>query len=148
MATKSTKKNVKVDSDSEYTGWRVAAMVVDGIFGLFNSNKVYPAFGVIILILVGLVLWRLPETELANLLREFLSLLGQSWGVVFATLILTNATWFLLFRKMRALYQQEIDRLAAIRKELMHDGLKTIAGHRSSNEAENATYILPAKTES
>jgi hypothetical protein len=137
-------KKKKKNNETEYNGWRVLLAFIDGIFELINTHKVYPAFGLFILSILGLIVWRLPDTELAEIVKLLINEFVVSKGGLIGLLALTNLGWAYLLKRMNRIYSEEIDRLAKIRSELMHNGSsKIIESHRSSKEDCNEHYIIP-----
>jgi hypothetical protein len=143
MANKANKKSA-APGESEYSVWRVIAIFIEGIFGLINTNKIYPAFGLMLIWLAGMIVWRLPESELAPLIRLSIETMGSTTGGMFGMLIVTNVTWTFLFRQSRSVYKCEIDRLASIRMELLQGDSTHIKQHQSSASGVKETYIVPA----
>lgn len=142
MAVRKNKK--KKNKASEYNGWRVLLAFINGIFELINSHKVYPAFGLLILSIFGLIVWRLPTTELAEIVKILINEFVVNKGGLIGLLVLTNLGWAYLLKRMNKIYSAEIDRLAKIRSKLMHDSSsKKIDKHRSSNEECDEHYIIP-----
>lgn len=90
--------------------------------------------------ILGVIVWRLPETGLAEIIK---SLIDQK-GLLIFLLIVTNMGWYKLYKTMKTLYQDEINRLADIRKKLMHGTENTIENHRSTQDDCKESYILPA----
>lgn len=129
--------------------WSFAIEVARGIFGLINSGRIYPAFGLLLLSLSGLVIWRLPEADLARVTIAFLDVLAGSTGLAYVLFAASNIAWYLLFQKQKRIYDKEIDRLAAIRKDLFHLGVNQvlIENHRSSDGEQKESYIIPAVTD-
>lgn len=143
MVSRKKKKNKK-SNESEYDGWRVLLAFIDGIFELINSHKVYPAFGLFILSILGLIVWRLPGTELAEIIKILINEFVVNKGGVISLLILTNLGWAYLLKRMNRIYSEEIDRLAKIRSELMHNNSsQKIEKHRSSKDDCDEHYIIP-----
>lgn len=143
MGQKRQKTNAKTNNP-EYNGWRVLYIFVEGIFNLINNNKIYPAFGLMLLFLMGLTVWQLPGTELAEIVKLLINEFIISRGGLIAIIIITNLGWAYLLKRMTGIYQREIDRLAAIRSELMHEpDRKKIKAHRSTNGECEESYIVP-----
>lgn len=144
MATKSNKK--ATDSHgSEYNGWRVLAIFIEGLFGLINTNKIYPAFGLAILAIATLIVWRVPATELAVLIRFSIEQISSTSSGLMGLLIISNGGWIWLFNQSRSLYKSEIDRLANIRQELLQGNVANIDAHQSSQAPVPETYFLPTQ---
>lgn len=140
VSSKKNKKNVT----HEYNGWRVLLVFIEGIFELINSHKIYPAFGLFILSILGLIVWRLPDTELAEIVKLLINEFIVNKGGLIGLLVLTNLGWAYLLKRMNGIYSKEIDRLAKIRSELMHNSSsQKIEQHRSSKEECDEHYILP-----
>lgn len=131
----------------EYTGWRVLAIFLDGVFALFNSNKIYPAFGMMCFLLAGLIVWRLPDTELAIIVKLAIEKVATTTGGLLGLLIATNLGWVALFSRSRALYRGEINRISLVKQDLIHGDITPIKKRRSSETAVTETYIVPARQE-
>lgn len=150
MATKKSKGKPKASksgaraSESEYNGWRVLAIFIEGIFDLINSRQVYPAFGLVLLSIVGIVVWRLPESDLAEITKLVVGEIFGGTGGLLALLVVTNAGWAYLTKRLHSMYTHEIERLANIRKELMHGPIGKIATHRSSDDDCEKSFMMPA----
>lgn len=132
----------------EYNVWRVLYVLVEGILNLINNNKIYPAFGLFILSIICLIIWRLPETDLADIIKLLINevIVGKS-GLIFI-IIFTNFGWVYVFNRMKVIYGHEIDRLASLRSELMHRPERNnIEEHRSTNGDCEESYMVPSKKE-
>lgn len=140
MAPSKSKKPVKAAS---FNGWRVLNTFIEGLFQLINSNKIYPVFGLIILALAGLVVWRLSASDLADIIKLLLVEVVVGKGGLIALIILTNLGWPYLLRQQQKIYKTEIDRLAAVRSELLHSDGK-IGTHRSTHDNRGDAYLVPA----
>lgn len=138
-------KNAGRKGQSTYGGWDFARDFAGGVFGLLNNGRIFPAFGLLILSLMGLVAWRLPEAELAGLVRDFFFVLRSSFGVMLALFVGSNLMWFWLSNRQKRIYENEIGRLSEIRSRLLHKGadIVQIKDHRSSNGEQKEGYILP-----
>lgn len=131
-------------ADKDYGGWHFARDFFTHLFGLLNTGRVFPALGLLLVMIVGLVVWRLPDSELAPLIRDLIAWLGGSSGFAWVLVMITNLFWVILFAEQKKLYRQEIKRLAALRSELMHgDNLTLIKKHRSSDGEQHESYFLP-----
>lgn len=128
-----------------YGGWDFARDFSNGLFGLFNTGRIFPAFGVLLFMIMALVLYRIPESDLAGVIEGFFSFLQSSTAMAYFLFFASNVGWLRLHKRQERLYQAEIDRMAAIRKELMHGGeSKTlIQQHRSSDGEQSEGYLLP-----
>lgn len=128
-----------------YGGWHFARDFSSGLFGLLNSGRVFPAFGLLILVLMGLLLWRLPEASLVPVIDGFFGVLRSSFALVLCLLLSSNAVWFVLFRKQKRIYENEISRLSNIRSDLLHLGNNQvrIENHRSSEGGQAESYLFP-----
>lgn len=95
--------------------------------------------------LMGVVIWRVPDTALAGLVKDFFSVLRSSFGFMAALFIASNYAWYRMFRKQKQLYEDEVKRIAEVRSELLHAGsnLVPIKTHRSSSEKIDEQYIFP-----
>lgn len=128
-----------------YGGWDFARDFSNGLFGLFNTGRIFPAFGVLLFMIMALVLYRIPDSDLAGVIEGFFSFLQSSTALAYFLFFASNVGWLRLHKRQERLYQAEIDRMAAIRKELMHGGeSKTlIQQHRSSDGEQSEGYLLP-----
>jgi hypothetical protein len=144
MATKQPQNKAKA-TQSEYNGWMFARDFAKGVFGLLNNGKIYPAFGLLFVGLIGLAEWRLPQDQLAPIITEILVTVRSSFGFLLAVAFATNAGWLWLFSRQKRMYDQEIARLAEMRKQLIHceDKIIPIDNHRSSENVVNQTHIFP-----
>lgn len=126
-------------------GWSFATEVAKGIFGLLNTGRIIPAFGILILCIVGLAVWRLPESDLAKVSIAFFDYLSSSAGIAYTLLFSTNVGWLWLLKRQKQIYEKEMDRLADMRSKLFHLGADQvlIKNHRSSNGEQREGYILP-----
>lgn len=138
-------KNSKKQHVETYGGWHFARDFSAGFFGLVNSGRVFPAFGLLLLVIMGLIVWRLPEAELAPVIKNFFDLLRGSVSLAIVLLLLTNFGWFFLLRRQKTIYENEIKRLSDIRKDLLHLGSSQvlIENHRTSTGAQSETYLFP-----
>lgn len=131
-------------SPSGYSGWMFARDFSKGVFSLLNTGKVYPAFGLLIIAIMGIAAWRLPPDQLATVIYDFLVTVRSSFGIVLVLFFITNAAWLWLFARQKSLYEKEIERLAKIRHDLVHNKeLIMIENHRSSDEVTGKTHIFP-----
>lgn len=145
MPSKTTGKTKA--ATAPYTGWMFARDFSKGIFALLNSGKIYPAFGLLLVGLIGIAEWRLPPSQLPNVIHDLLATVRSSFGVVFALLLISNFCWAWLHARQRRLYDQEVARLAEIRRELIHNkDIVQIENHRSSEDVTHKTHIFPAST--
>lgn len=137
------------ESKQQYGGWDFGRDFFNGIFGLLNSGRIYPAFGLLILVMMMLVVWRLPESELAGLVREFFGVLRSSFGFSISLFVASNVMWSWLFKRQKRIYENEIDRLVDFRKQLLHKetAIISIKNHRSSDDEQTESYIFPDVTE-
>ncbi len=93
---------------------------------------------------MALVLYRIPDSDLAGVIDGFFSFLQSSTALAYFLFFASNVGWLRLHKRQERLYQAEIERLAAIRKELMHGESKTlIQQHRSSDGEQSEGYLLP-----
>lgn len=130
---------------ADYNGWRVLYLFIEGVLDLINNNKIYPVFGLLFLSLIGLIVWRLPDTELAEVLKLLINEFVVDKGGLIAVIVITNLGWAYLLKRMTGIYKREIDRLSAIRSELMHNSdRKNIDKHRSTNGDCKESYIVPS----
>ena len=142
MSQKNRKSQVKANR-TDYNGWRVLYFFIEGVFNLINSNKIYPVFGLLFLLLIGLIVWRLPDTELAEILKLLINEFVVDKGGLIVLIVVTNLGWAFLLKKMANMYKREIARLSAIRSELMHNSnRKNIGEHRSTNSNCKESYIV------
>lgn len=147
MSQKKKKKAV-VKSQNAYNGWRVLFLFIEGVFNLINNNKIYPVFGLLLISFLALIVWRLPDTDLGNIITILVNevIVGKS-GLI-SIIIFTNLGWLYLLKRMRGVYQQEIDRLASIRSDLMHGTDKSkIESHRSTKGSCEESYIVPTSND-
>lgn len=140
-----TSKPLKKQTE-KYGGWNFARDFSAGIFGLLNTGRVFPAFGLLLLGIMGLVVWKLPESDLAHVVDGFFNVLRSSFALAFSLLVLSNIVWFILFMKQKRIYENEINRLSDIRSDLFHLGGNQvlIKNHRTSNGSPPESYILPS----
>jgi len=128
----------------EYNIWRVLFVFIEGFFNLINNKQIYPAMGFIILTIMGLIVWRLPDNELAEIVKLLINEFIVGKGTLIALIVITNLGWVYLLKRTTNVYQREIDRLAAIRSDLMHNpNRKNIENHRSTNGDCEESYIVP-----
>ena len=139
-------KSGKAASDT-YGGWSFARDFSSGLFALLNSGKVFPAFGLLLLAIMGIIAWRIPETELGGLVRDFLFLLRSSFGFAVTALIVTNIGWAWLIRRQREIYQAEINRLSDLRSKLLLGESKgeftPLRELHTSNGHQREAYFVP-----
>lgn len=141
--SKAHKKGQENAHKGEYNKWEFARDFSNNFFGLLNNGRIFVAGGLAIILLMGLVIWRLPDTDLADLSRQFLGALITK-GFYISFLILSNVTWFWLLLRQRSIFQFEINRLSKIRSNLMHNEKKIlIENHRSSDGVQKEGYLLP-----
>lgn len=128
-----------------YSPWRVLSEFIGHVFALVNSGRIFPAFGLVILVLAAIVLIRLPEAQIAPLIEHFFKFLSSSTALALGLLLVSNIAWIMLFRAKKKMYENEIVRLAAIRSELMHIGVEqvVIKTHQTSNGKQTESYIIP-----
>lgn len=140
---KEAKKEPK--NPETYGGWHFARDFSTGVFGLLNTGRVFPAFGLLILVLMGLIIWKLPESDVAAALSGFFEFLRSSFTFAITLLVSSNTVWYLLYKKQKRLYEAETKRLSDGRSELLHLGSDQviIVNHRSSEGAQAESYILP-----
>ncbi len=145
-----TKPKGSKASGASYGFWGFARDFFSGVFSLLNSGKVFPAFGLLLLVIMGIVVWRLPETELAGLVREFFALLRSSFGFAMSALVATNFGWLWLLRRQKEIYQGEIDRLSDLRSKLLlgenSSEFTPLKELHTSNGAQRESYVLPDAT--
>jgi hypothetical protein len=142
-ASKNKRRENSHKNGGEYNGWQFARDFSNNFFGLINNGKIFVAGGLAIIGLMGLVIWRLPDTALADLSRQFLeALITKGFYIGFS--ILSNITWFWLLLRQRTIFQSEINRLSKIRGDLMHNENRVlIKNHRSSDDVQKEGYLLP-----
>lgn len=130
-----------------YGGWHFARDFSSGCFSLLNSGKVYPCFGLLVLCLMGIVAWRLPDTHLAHIVQEFLDTLRSSFGLMAGAFVVSNIGWAWLHKRQRVMYGSEIERLANLRDSLMHkqDDLQKLEMRDTSTGEQKETYIVPSR---
>ncbi len=147
MGQKKSREGNSVSQKQGDNGWTFLIAVVNGCFKLFNNNKIYPVFGLLLVGLAGLIIWRLPESELASVVHIILNEFVVNKGGLIALLLASNFGWVYLLGRQRKMYVAEIDRLAKIRSELMHvkdngQGVH-IESHRSSDDDCEELYVIP-----
>jgi len=132
-------------SPSRYGGWDYARDLTNHVFALIHTGQVFPAFGLLLLLLSPVIGYLLPESERAPVLYELLATIRSSSGIPYLALlgVIVGASW--LIRRQGQMYRKEIDRLAAIRSELMHgeQPRTLIKEHRSSAGEQVKSVILP-----
>lgn len=144
MATGDGRQETPGVSDKDYGGWHFARDFSNNLFGLLNTGRVFPAFGLLLVIISGITVWRLPDSELAPIIRDLIAWLGGSAGFAWGVVLLTNLFWMVLCAKQTKLYREEIKRLAALRSQLMHgENLTLIKKHRTSDGEQAESYFLP-----
>lgn len=139
MANKSNKKT----KTEQKGGWDVLSEFINGVFSLINNNRIIPAFAFVVLAIVGVVVWRIPESDLGIIAKQLISALGSSFGFLISALIFSNICWLLLTKKLTKVYKDEIQRLSDIRADLIHKkgDYTQIEMHRSSNDAKESIII-------
>lgn len=148
MQGKTTLKKPKPIPE-RYNGWMYARDATKGVFSLLNTGKIYPAFGLMLIILMGIAEWRLPPEHLGILIRDFFATVRSSFGLVLALFFISNLTWFWLFARHKRLCAKEINRLTEIRHEYFHGKkITNIKNHRSSESVEHKTHIFPSSNQS
>ena len=146
MSSKKSKKDQDSNINSGYNQWDFARDFSNKIFELFNNGNVYLGFLLLIILLMGLIIFKLPGSDLAELIREFFSAV-RTQGFSYAMLFITNGIWILLFLRSQSIFQGEINRLTKLRSELMHKNDRIpIEEHRSSEDDQEEGYILPETT--
>jgi len=147
-------KNVEVKNDN---AWTFLIVLTKAFFQLINNNKIYPLVLLIFTLVVALVVWKIPDTELANIVQLLLEKQLSGINATLAILLFfTNIMWIYLLKRLRSIYTDEIDRLASQRSKLFHgdsdDGGSGSAGgkpaiekHRSSADKCGEKYILPSR---
>ena len=128
--------------------WSFLIVLAKGLIQLINNNKIYPAMALCLLMIFALVVWRLPDTALAENVTILVNAIVGKTGGLITLLLVSNLGWIYLLKRQRELYRSEIDRLAEIRKALIHSkdsGGGIIENHRSSTGDCKASYILPGK---
>lgn len=149
MARQKGKSTQKSKPAPQYNGWRVLAIFIEGIFNLINNNKIYPAFGLFLLSVFSLIIWRLPSSDLAEIIKILVNEVFVGKGSLILIIVFTNLGWAYILKRIRGVYQDEIDRLSSIRKELLHNGSESplIQKHRSTNEECKESYMIPDRDE-
>jgi len=152
MGQKKSKKGSSASQKQNDNAWSFLITIAKGCFKLFNNNKIYPVFGFLLIGLVGLIIWRLPEKELASAILIILNEFVVNKGGLIVLLLASNFGWIYLLGSQRKMYLSEIDRLTKIRSELMHikgNGQGThIEAHRSSSDDCEESYVIPVTEES
>ena len=134
---------------TEHNVWSFLTEFSNGIFKLINNNKIWPVLFLMLMVILVLLTWKLPEEEVAPtialVIREFV--VGK--GVFWLSLIITNLGWAYIFKRQKNIYSSEIARLAEVRSSLMHSNnsgqAANIKEHRSSKRECSESYVLPAK---
>lgn len=130
-------------SQPPYGGWMFARDTSRQLFKLLNSGKIFPAFGLVILALMGLIAWRLPEKDLTVIVLQILGLVNSSTGLLVGIIIASNFVWAWLYWTRNRLYERELNRLIEDRHELMHMKNRVpIENHRSSKDRTPSTFIF------
>lgn len=142
---KKPKKQEQGDKAAGPNGWSFAIEVTRGFFGLLNTGRIFPAFMLLIIAIMGLVAWRLPESELASVVIAFFDAMSSSSAIALTLLLASNVGWFALFNRQKRMYERELERMAEIRSKLFHLGVQQvlIKDHRSSTDEQSECYILP-----
>lgn len=129
-----------------YNQWGFLRDFFNRFFDLFNSGKIYPAFGLFVLGIVALIAFRIPDNQLPGVIGQFIEMLQGSVGLAYTLLALSNVLWVWQYREQRRMYLREIDRLAAVRQDLMHGKPSVIIKeHRSSTGQQQESYLMPTK---
>ncbi|EXI92092.1 MAG: hypothetical protein AW12_00835 [Candidatus Accumulibacter sp. BA-94] len=127
-----------------YNQWEFLRDFCNHFFGLFNSGQIYPAFGLFVLGIIALVFFRLPGDQLPGVIGQIIEALQGSVGLAYALLAFSNVLWVWHGREQKGKYLAEINRLAAIRKALMHGTSPVIIKeHRSSTGQQEESYLMP-----
>lgn len=144
MPTRQKTKQAK--QAAAYNGWECLRDFFGHVFGLINTGQIFPALGILIVMLIGMVMFKVPNDQMPGVITQFLDMLGSSVGIAYGLLGLTNVVWVVHYKTQRRLYLTEIKRLAAIRKELMHGYASSvpIKEHRSSTGQQSEGYLVPA----
>ena len=134
-------------AEPAYNIWRFLTQFFGGVFSLINSGKIYPLVALAVLGLVAFVAWEMPEADLGEAVLRLVELLTSSSALCWSLLFITNLGWIYLLRQSRRTDQDEINRLANLRKELMYGResghLTPIEQHRSSEGLVVEEYLLP-----
>ena len=138
------KSQPKKKEKATYNKWEFLRDFTNNVFNLINSGKIFPTFGLLLLILMGMVIWRLPASDLAKLSSKVLdALLTPSF--LFSYSIISNGIGLSLFFWQKSVYQSEINRISKIRSDLMHNiDRVAIKDHRSSDDKQDESFILPS----
>lgn len=132
----------KKGSESNKNVWDILEILINkgAIFTL--SLLIFSAF-------VLITAWRIPPEDLS----KFWVFIGQvsktHWAISTALLLASNLGWWLVHKKTKKLYKQEIKRLTKLRHDLMHgENITIIKHHVSSNDGEEkVTMLTPATNE-
>lgn len=128
-----------------YGAWHFARDALNHLFGLINTGRIIIVVFLVFVVLLAIVLLRTPPNVLPGLVRDLIDAVRSSTGVAYTLLLASNFGWLYLLKLQRRLYQDEIDRMAAIRKQLMHgEASVLIKQHRSSDGEQREGYILPS----
>jgi hypothetical protein len=138
------KKKPNEKKDLEYNGWMFSRDFSNGIFNLINSGKIFPAFGLLLILIGLLIVWRAPPSGITIIINDAYKFLYGGYFLVLILLVVSNVFWFILNKKQRELYDKEILRLSSIRSDLLHKGNPPILEtHRSSDGEQLENYLLP-----
>lgn len=120
----STTINSKITnkSNGKRNGWDVLHACVEGLFYLINSAKIYPAFGLLAVALMGMLIWKLPRTEVASILKIILNEFLVGKGMLLVILLITNLLWAYINRREKNIYARNIE----AQSKTIHDWGKTI----------------------
>jgi len=130
-------------SDKDYGKWHLFRDLANHIFGLLNTGNIFPLLFLTVLVCMGLIVWRLPESELAPLIRDLIAWMGSATALAWAVVIVSNLAWFHVHRARKELDRAEIARLTEQRSQLMHgENLKLIKVHRTSDGEHAETYLM------
>lgn len=125
-------------------GWDALIAIADRIFALINNGIIIPVFGLFILIIIFLIVYKLPENELSGILMAFINITLKDKVSLYVMLAASNIAWFFIYKRSRSTHIKEIERLSKIRSELLH---KTNGGaikrHRSSDGDVDPSFLLP-----
>lgn len=99
-------------------------------FHLLNTGRIFPLFGLVLLLLILLSAIRLPEAQVTLIIKEIVSAIRGSSGILLFALLVTNVGWLWLVNRQKRIFMEEIERLSTLRSSLLKS-----AAARASNEA-------------
>lgn len=131
----------KKGSESNKNVWDILEILINkgAIFTL--SLLIFSAF-------VLISAWRVPAEDLSSFWVYVGQISKTHWAISTAILLVSNLGWWLVHKKMKKLYKEEIKRLTQLRHDLMHGKNITIIEHVSSEDGKDkVTMLTPATDE-